>query len=161
MIVRILTEGQYNLNIDVWLSKLLGYLEPVETSVGQDALGALDGVWWDSKRRLPDPRLVLRRYFDYGSELAPWLVPDALAPASVRKACGGVEPVILSNPTALDGYPFSEIARLEIDVPEDWVGNEPWKSLGPHVTQEDFPALVEFAREAAREEFGPRADQPD
>jgi hypothetical protein len=39
--------------------------------------------------------------------------------------------------------------------------DEPWKSLGPRVTQEDFPVLVEFLRERALEIFGPRADAPD
>jgi hypothetical protein len=156
-----ITEGQYSVNVDVWLRKLLKYLGPVDASVGQDALEALDGVWWDSKRRLPDPQLVQRRQFDYGSELAPWLVPDALSPSSLREACAETEPVILSNPHTLESYPLSEVARLEIDVPKEWAEDEPWKRLGPRITQADFPAIIAFVREAALEEFGPRADQPD
>jgi hypothetical protein len=41
------------------------------------------------------------------------------------------------------------------------VDDEPWKSLGPTVTQRDFPTLVAAVREIALERLGPRADQPD
>ncbi len=155
------SERAYNRNVGVWFRKVLRYLNAVPTDQAQEAVTQLDGLWWDSSQRLPDPRLVRRRNFDTDTELEPWRVPDALMSPDLRATCGDREPIVLANPDRLDEFRFSDFARLEVDVPRKWMVDEPWKSLGPRVTQEDFPVLVEFLRERALEIFGPRADAPD
>jgi hypothetical protein len=55
----------------------------------------VDGVWWNSKARLPDPRLVLRRNLDAGTELTPWQISQACGSPEmthwVDQECGEVK----------------------------------------------------------------------
>ncbi|MDJ0853171.1 MAG: DUF4056 domain-containing protein [Myxococcota bacterium] len=155
------TERQYNRSIGDWLQSALEYLEPVPQELGIEASADLDGHWWNSKARLPDPDLVLRRNFDNDAQVAPWTVPSSLASPALREACAGFGPVALSNPDSLDDLHFPDVARLEVDVPSRWRKKEPWKRFGPQVTQADFPELIEWIRAEARERYGPRADLPD
>ena len=71
------TDSLYDQNMDRWLQATLRYLQPVSAAAGKAAMYLVDGVWWDSKARLPDPRLVLRRNFDVGPEITPWLISRA------------------------------------------------------------------------------------
>jgi hypothetical protein len=155
------SERQYNANVGAWFRKVLLHLEAVPRDQASEAVSQLDGLWWDSSKRLPDPHLVRRRNFDFDTQLAPWLVPDALLTPELRETCRDREPVVLSNPDQLDEFRFSDFARLEIDVPEKWMGDEPWRDLGPRITQEDFPVLIAHLRKRALEVFGPRADRSD
>jgi hypothetical protein len=55
------TDVLYDRHMDEWLRATLAYLQPVSAGAGAEAMRLVDGVWWDSRARLPDPRLVLRR----------------------------------------------------------------------------------------------------
>ena len=133
----------------------------VDQSLGREAFHALDGHWWDQRYRLPNPRLVQRRNFDIGPDIEPWRVPDPRLTPALRAACGGSGPSVLALPEGIDDLRFEDVARLEIDVPKAWRHDEPWKSLGPRVTQRDFPVLIAALRELALEKLGPEADRPD
>ena len=155
------SERLFNQNVDIWIAELVGALRPVSKSLGREAASRLDGLWWDSSARLPDMDVVLRRNLDMGESLAPWLVPADRTTPALDSACEGSEPARLSNPSRLGRVSFPEIARIEIEVPDAWADQEPFRGLGPRITQADFPALVSFVRGGVLERYGPRGDRPD
>jgi hypothetical protein len=70
-------EIQYNQNLDRWLAESLNRLGAVEAADGARIALALDGDCWASTRRLPDPRLLMRRNMEIGYEVRPWLAGNA------------------------------------------------------------------------------------
>lgn len=48
------------------------------TTVGETyiAMEKVESVWWTRKKRLPSKKILLKRYFDLGSMLQPWLLPE-------------------------------------------------------------------------------------
>jgi hypothetical protein len=160
------SEDDYNYSVDAWLSAMLRQLGAVPRRAGREAIRAVDGLWWDSSRRLPDPAFVRRRYFDTTGPLEPWLVTDVVGPERLgdrlRARCGAApEPVQLSNPDSLLGVPFRQWATLEITVSEELVKQPLFMERARRITQDDFPGIVEQIRRQSRKEFGPRADRPD
>ena len=159
------TDSLYDQNMDRWLAATLRHLQPVSVSAGKAAMYLVDGVWWDSKARLPDPRLVLRRNFDVGPEIIPWLISRAYhSPAMTAWAdreCGGSErPLILRPQDSLHDIKFSELATLEIDVnvPDQF----PFPRSGSsRITQDDFPGIIESVRQKNAYYFGPNSDRPE
>jgi hypothetical protein len=159
------TDSVYEQNMDIWLRMALQYLQPVSVEAGESAANLVDGVWWDSKARLPNPRLVLRRNIDAGDEIEPWLVSRAYRSpkmsAWVDRECGGSErPLVLHRQEAIHGIKFSDLATLQIDVvvPDPF----PFPRTGSkQVTQEDFPGIINAVRNLAIKRFGPEATQPE
>jgi hypothetical protein len=127
-----------------------------------EAMRAVDGLWWDSTKRIPDFALVRRRNFEIGAELRPWLVPPSKFGEHLRAACGP-EPATLAivNPDSMNGVDFSEQASLVIDLPDHLAAVEPFRSIGRRITQKDFPRIVAYLRGAAASELGPMSDVPD
>jgi hypothetical protein len=161
-----MSEPDFNHAVDGWFGRALELLGAVPRDLGNEVTQALDGLWWDSSRRVPDPALVQRRYFGIGDPVRPWLAPDSALPADVRRrldaACGSErEPVVFANPTQAKGVALDDYVSLEIVVDDGIAAHEPFASRGRKLTQRDFPAIVELVREQARVEFGPRVDQPD
>ena len=104
------SENVYNHCVDAWIPVVLRSLGAVPRRAGLEAMRAVDGLWWDSSRRIPDPALVRRRYFDATGSLRPWLVTDVVAPERLgdrlRAGCGASpEPMQLSNPDSLGVCP--------------------------------------------------------
>jgi hypothetical protein len=160
------SESIYNRAVDGWFKRALELLGPVPRGLGNDVTRALDGLWWDATRRLPDPKLVQRRYFEIGDPIRPWLAPDSRLPESVRSAldaaCGGDRaPVVFTNRSRPRGVTLSDYVSLEIEVDDALAQQEPFASRGRRLTQSDFPELVAVVREQARAELGPRVDRPD
>jgi predicted transcriptional regulator len=161
-----LSEPQFNRGVDGWFGRALELLGAVPADLGRDVTRAVDGLWWDSRRRVPDPGLVQRRNFDIGDPIGPWLAPESTLSDDLRvaleKACPGERsPVVFANPTHVRGIALADYATLEIEVDDSLAEQEPFASRGRHVTQADFPELVSRIVEQARAEFGPRADRPD
>lgn len=153
------TDDLYNRSVDAWLKVVLAELGATSRKKGREAMRAVDGLWWDSRAMLPDTALVLRRNLDVGPTLTPWLIPDALATESLRNTCGeGVKAVSLPDPSVFRDIPIDQFATLEI-APEDRLREQPpFDALGPRITQHDFPAILEVARQQIRAELGPEAD---
>jgi hypothetical protein len=115
------TENLYNENVTTWLLQAVEFLGVVPKEASRDAMRAVDGTWWDSSKRLPDPTLVLRRDLDAESPQVPWLVPDSLAtPAlreTLRKHCGkDPAPAPLAYRSSAANIVFSELVTLHITV---------------------------------------------
>jgi hypothetical protein len=156
------SEFLYNRSVDHWIAQILRYLEATPAAVGRDAMRSVDMAWWDSGRRLPDPRLVLRRNMDLGTEIRPWLAPFDRATEALRAACPpALPPVVLANPDAVDGLQFRDQATLRIEVGAMLAAQEPFRSLGGVITQEDFPAILAAVRAENQRQFGPVADRPE
>jgi hypothetical protein len=153
------TDHTYERTLDRWLQEALEDLGAVDADLGMQAADQVDGLWWDSKRRVPDERLVMRRTFDLEMPVVPWTVGRRGAAATAWEAAhcaAGATPVPLRIADGLGDIRFAEFATLEILLDprmQAQVG-----SAGGVVTQADFPRIVDAIREAARAEFGPRAD---
>jgi hypothetical protein len=159
------SDSIYDQNMDLWLQTTLRYLQPVSAAAGKAATHLVDGVWWDPKARLPDPRLVLRRNLDAGNEIKPWQISRAYSSpqmtAWVDKECGGSEhPVILRRRNAAHGVQFASLLTLEVqvDVPDPFPFPRPGSQ---HITQEDFPTIIQSVRENFVHVLGPQADRPE
>jgi len=159
------SDSLFDQNMDTWLHTTLDYLQPVSADAGKAATYLVDGIWWDSKVRLPNPRLVLRRNLDAGDEIAPWQVSrvdsSPQMTAWVEKECGGRErPVILRRRSAALGVQFEDLLTLEIDV--DVRDPFPFPRPGSiRVTQADFPAITTAVREKVVRALGPGSDRPE
>jgi hypothetical protein len=157
----------YNHAFDSWFARTLEMLGAVPAELGNEVTVALDGLWWDSSRRLPDVNLVKRRNFDAGDPVAPWLAPDSVLPEKTRRAlhqaCGADrEPIVFANPARARGIVIADYLNLEIEPDKEIAAQEPFKSMGrSQITQADFPAIIAVIREQARVELGPRVDLPD
>jgi hypothetical protein len=156
----------YERAVDGWFGRALELLGAVPRELGNEVTRGLDGLWWDSSRRLPDPGLVQRRHFGIGDPVRPWLAPESALPEAVRSALGEAcsndrEPVVFANPSRVRGVELGDYVSLEIEVDDALAAQEPFASRGRRLTQRDLPEIVAVVREQARAEFGPRVDQPD
>ena len=157
------SEQQYNMNLDRWLVEVLTRLRPLDPSDAEQVLAGLDGYWWDSKRRLPDPLLVQKRNMETGPEIRPWLASDAGSPeadAALEGKCDvEAERFVMSNPTTLGHQPLSELIRLEVEVRQkDLSADFPIRDRV--IDERDFPELVRDIRARARDVLGEGFDQP-
>lgn len=155
-------EFAYNRNMERWLRLTLSYLRTVPETTGEEAMRSVDGLWWDSTKRIPDMSLVLRRNFDVDDQVTPWLVPPSRRGPQLKAACGEADdPLSIANPSALSGVDFSEEAMLVIDLSDDLASQAPFDKIGRRITQKDFPAILDFIRARNREMFGPLGDRRD
>jgi hypothetical protein len=159
------SEALYDRSVDAWLREIVRLLGPTSKQTAIEAMQNLDGIWWDSTARLPDPGLVLRRNLSIGESLTPWLVPESAASESLKarlsRECGGwPRPLALPNPAGFAGVPLRTLAALEIRVDASLANQPPFDALGPVVTQDSFPAILEVIRQQNLREFGSRADRP-
>jgi len=158
------TEIEYDRAMTEWLPAALRRLEIVSKDHASAAMRAVDGVWWDSSKRLPDWKIVRRRKYDLGSPLSPWLVSMAYAPepAPFVGCTGEPQPLALAKPDALQGVPLSTHARLEVDVNDNLAANGfPFPDAGSRrITQADFPFIVERIRGELYTAFGAASDHP-
>jgi hypothetical protein len=160
------SEPQFNRSVDVWLSRALELLGAVPGDLGSEVTQSLGELWWDSKRRVPDPGLVQRRNFDIGDPIRPWLAPESALPADVRErlaeACKGDRtPVVFKNRSSAKGIDFADYVTLEIEVNPTIAKREPFATRSPTLTQRDFPEIVASVRQQAIAEFGPHAGDRD
>lgn len=158
------SEDEYNRNVDRWMAEVLRRLGGLPSEAGVEIAKALDGHWWDSSKRLPDPRLVMRRNMDFSTELHPWRGIDSSSERArelLAEACAdGQDPFVLGNPERIRDQRLSELARFEIDVDEELARLLLPRSGSRIITQDDFPALIERIRAESEAEFGPDSDRP-
>jgi hypothetical protein len=157
-------DDEYDRAMDAWIKTALKRMQVTSKESATVAIYAVEGRWWDSSRRLPDWRLLLRRNFEVGPSLTPWLV--SMAFASERAPSIGCDdagpPLRLRSPASFEGVRFDHDATLEIAVEDRVAANGlPF----PHrrtrrITQADFPWIVERTRRAAVAAFGRGYDQP-
>ena len=145
-------------------------LGPLPKEASRRAFEYVDGIWWDSTKRVPDVQLVRHRYFNIGPILYPWKLKDAQPSATLAAAIkefdqycqGDWTPLGLSVPDRVGDVQFRDMATLEISPEELLVKNGfPFpKSGSTMVTQDDFPAIIAAILRAANAELGAGVDRP-
>jgi hypothetical protein len=160
------SEVEYNNSVTALLKDALVKLGPLPQDASRRAFEYVDGIWWDSTKRVPDNQLVRHRNFNIGPELYPWRLVDAEPSAKLSAARQEFDqfcqsnwtPLNLSVPDRLDDVPFRKMATLEIQPGELLVKNGfPFNKT---VTQDDFPAVIAAIADSADAELGPGAGSP-
>jgi len=159
-------ETDYNRSMDAWIKRALQRLEAVSKDESIEVMNLVDGLWWDSSRRIPDWTLTRRRHMEIGTTVTPWLFSNATGldadDAADFEACDDAgPPLVLRNPDGFEGHRFADHITVEIDLNDKLAAVFPLQNPPSRiVTQADFPAVVEVIRAANAEEFGVGADQP-
>ena len=164
------SEVEYNLAVTAGIRDVLTRLGPLPQDASRRAFEFIDGIWWDSTKRVPDNLIVRHRNFVIGPKLYPWKLPDAGHFAALPAAqqhydqyCqGDQKPLGLNVPDRLGNVPFREMATLEIEPDEVLVKNGfPFPKKGAtSITQEDFPSVIAAIERAADTELGAGANRP-
>lgn len=143
--------ASYDRRMDVWLRQVLDRLGATTKPIAEAAIRSVDGSWWDSHRRIPDWRLVRRRFFEIGPVLYPLQVP-----ASEQFGCAPSTVVPLEVREGIGGSRFEEIATLEIDVAPELarVGLRLPEPGSSRITPAAFPAIIEEIRRENEAAFG-------
>lgn len=156
----------YERELDGLLEETLRELGARPLDQSRAIMGALDGRWWSSQRRLPDPDLVMRRAFPPTSDvIEPWRARDAFdlgeVPAVVQHACGDALPRPLVIADQLDGTSVRELVRVEWR-PTAWADARlPFRDPSRRVvTDRDMPHLVAAAHDELGALLGPGFDAP-
>ena len=160
------SERQYNRSMDAWLKRVLERLQVLSKEDSVAAMQLVDGLWWDSTKRIPDWKLTLRRNMDVGTEIFPWLVTEASGldedTLNSFDACKDADPpLVLRNPDGFEGVDFSDKITVQIELDDKLAAamtlpNPPSLTI----TQADFPEIIEQIRSENAAEFGPEADIP-
>jgi len=157
------TEQLYNDSVDHWLDEVLRELGAVDRDLSREAVSAVDGFWWDSRRGVMNMELVRRRNMPIGMPVTPWLVPVARMSSNLRAACG-------DDPTPMplqiaerdwSGRPLAERATVSVEPEPSIAKQEPFRSGPPRIDQSAFPLVIDFARGDAERRLGSRATQRD
>ncbi|KEA54600.1 hypothetical protein DT73_00085 [Mangrovibacter sp. MFB070] len=125
---------QYNNSMDARLSQALLRLGAVSRKETEERFSSVDGVWWDSTRRVPDKYLVLRRNYDLRAQRQPLTVPG-----EDRK------PYLLQLPGRVNGAVLSQLGELEIYPGESM---KALPSPAAFYAPADFVQLAEIAKRA-------------
>ena len=164
------SEVAYNQAVTAALKDALLKLGPLPQEASRRAFEYIDGIWWDSTKRVPDNQLVRHRNFTIGPRLYPWKLVDAVSASALAAnqkefdahCRGDWKPLGLSVPERLGNVPFRRMATVEIEPGEVLVKNRfPLPRKGsPTVTQDDFPFVIAAIERAADAELGPGAGRP-
>ena len=149
------TDRTYNRNMNAWTRRVLKLLGAVDAEVGMAAADAVDGVWWDSSRRVPDAGLIQRRNFDIDAVVVPWtaeLSGRALPESLVQKCSTDAWPVPLVIPHGLGELDFSLVAAFEVELDEDL--RRAMNREETTITDREFAHQVDLIHQEAKEEFG-------
>ncbi|MFT5441052.1 MAG: hypothetical protein ACI8W3_000092 [Myxococcota bacterium] len=160
------SEQEYDAHVSEVFIKAINLLGGVEAEAGRRAAQYVDGVWWQSMKRLPSADLVLKRNMDTGETIAPWRISLSHWTAGLENAveqyCGGDErPVLLTNPSHYRGHALNEFATLEFILEEATEKRLPIPlPEGGVLTHNDFPRLIEAIRKKNDERYGEGASSP-
>jgi hypothetical protein len=127
--------------MSAWLPAVLEDLGVVPGDSARQRMKAVDGGWWNSKKWIPDWRITVRRKFDAGPVIEPWLVPAAQA-----DECSGAVPQDLRVPDSFGGVAFDDVATIEVAT-SDWLVRHGLPHEGGRVVRENnFADLVAAVR---------------
>lgn len=164
------SEIEYNRSVTLLLRDALIKLGPLPEAATTRAFDYVDGIWWDSTKRVPNNQLVRHRNFTIGPKLYPWKLADAGVSVALRAAQREFDqycksdwtPLGLTVPERLGGVSFKQMATLEIQ-PDDALIKKgfpfPRTDRGT-VTQEDFPFIISAIERTAEAELGKGVGSP-
>ncbi len=135
-------------------------LDPVPGAVTRRAFQLIDGLWWDSRRFVPDTDMVTRRSLAIGPVVTPWRVPGGDA-----ALCGGRDlpaQTIEAPERTPSGEALATYYRLEFDPDVTLLQGAPFPALGvDRITSLDFGWIVATVRDQMLTELGPDFESPD
>jgi hypothetical protein len=145
-----------------WLAASFEVLDVVSKERAAEAFRAVEGTWWNAKRRVPDWKVVERRALKLEPVLTPWLVTADAFPKAQATGCEDAQPMPLSLPHDVGGSAPDELATVHVEVGDKLVRNHfPLPRGGDrNITQNDFPAVVEAIRHDFARELGAGSDRP-
>jgi hypothetical protein len=110
--------------------------------------------------------LVLRRNFDIGPEIVPWLVQNATPAVPSERRFKGCEsppdPLVLRVADGFEGLAFRNYVTLELEVGDELTSNGfPFPRAGERtITQRDFPFVIAAIKREVAAAFGAPAGAP-
>jgi len=126
------SKGMYEAAMTTALRQALIALGAQPANATRFEFDMLDGRWWDSKRRVPEKYLVLRRNYQMGDNRRATPVPGEQTP-----------PLTLALPHGVLGYDFASLAALQL-----WPGSSMAQLPPPasFYTDKDFARLAAEAK---------------
>lgn len=161
------SRSAYERAMNAWTREALRRLAAVPRVDGRRAMQSVDGLWWDSKQRLPENKLVLRRNLETASPLSGWLVADAVAKGPVqdelKQMCAKKPaPLPLTVPERLGDQKIEELITLEFEFVGAWLPQDfpVTAQKGTVFTQAEFAAIIKDIRAKGKKDLGPSFDKP-
>lgn len=161
------SRDEYDQAMDAWIPASLRRLGAVPREQAREGMRAVDGLWWDSQKVLPDWTMVKKRDFEVTPPLRPWRIEDAVpraeVPSQLRSVCERAgPPLVLTLPDSLGGQKIEDIVTIEIE-PEKWAEKAafPFPRKGEaKLTSADFPAVMRAIFEDMQPVLGAGFDRP-
>jgi len=155
---------QYDQTMEVWIREAMRRLGGVDKAQGRKAMQAVDGLWWDSNKRLPDWKLVTRRNLQIETPVPPWIVAESLTtpdPAVAQMCAKQPPPLPLEIADKIGTTKIEDLVEIHFEF-SDWIPKEfPLPAAkGQAVQRTDIPKIVEDIRRQAAQDLGPDFDQP-
>ncbi len=148
----------YNEAMNRLLAEAVHRLAPLPNNQTKRTMDAVDGIWWDRTKSMPDMHMVTRRNLDISDRIVPWLVSDNYSPYCKGRSD---KPYTLKVPTiGPKGLILKDLYELRFIVLHKKVPDfilpdreREW------ISEDDFPRIVENIRKDVRELFGPFGDK--
>ncbi len=160
------SRDEYDRSMDAWIQAALLRLSAVSREQGREAMDAVDHLWWDSSKALPDNTLVTHRNVNVTPPLSPWLVTQAPLQGPAREAmqrmCAHAPaPLELDIPEGIGDVRFEDLVKIELTF-KDWLPDHfpiPVQK-GRTITQADFPAIMAGIKREGAQELGAGFGRP-
>lgn len=153
----------YDESMQAWITEALRRLGVVEKQQARHAMAAVDGLWWDSKKKLPEMTLVTRRSLDIAVPVSGWIVADVVSgDAEISRMCAKQPPPLpLRVPEKIGEVEISKLVAIEFTFAK-WIPEKfPLPAAkGDKVTVAEFPQIIEDIRREGKEVLGPGFDRP-
>lgn len=159
------SRDEYDQSMQAWMREALRRLGTVPKADARKAMHAVDGLWWDSSKRVPDRMLVTRRFLEFDVPVEPWIVADSLPEPdpALEGMCADQPPVLrLTIAEKIGEYPIDKLVSVRFEFTKKWIPETfPVPAgEGKIVTPADFPVIVEAVRAEGRRDLGPDFDKP-
>lgn len=153
----------YDAAMQAWLREGLRRLGAVPQADARAAMAAVDGLWWDSRERVPEFKLVVRRSLDVELPSKPWIVADAVDDKKLDAMCEDWPPPLeLDLPEKIGEHAIADIVSVRFEFTKKWVPEKfavPVEE-GTVITPADLPKIIDAIRAEGREQLGPDFDRP-
>lgn len=157
------SRDEYDVAIQAWMREALRRLGAVARPAAEAAMTAVDGLWWDSSKRVPEFTLVTRRYLEISTPVAPWLVTDVKPDdRALKTMCADQPPPLaLDLPDRLGGHALADLVTVRFGFDKWTPGDFPVPAAkGDTVTVTDFPAILKAIHAQGTRDLGPDFDKP-
>lgn len=127
------SELSYDQAMTLLIAETLDSLQAVETiEETYAAMDKVENIWWTSEKSLPSKKVLLKRYYDSGEHLTPWLIPDVNFEQ---------KPYTLQKPEAAlsSFYEFKIKLNYRFPVKDIFVSQ-----IDRTITQEDFDRIISY-----------------